>query len=154
MSRAVDCPDCLSTSRQECRPGRKSADGERRRTLGGGIRPAAGSQGHPAGDAGGRQGQVHPLGDRIEHDGAGRADRSGDVRMTRTKAQKQEIVTALAAKLKRAPTLYVTDFTGLNVARITDLRRRLRAAGIEYVVVKNTLALRALSEAQLAGGER
>src|SRR5439155_20403453 len=73
--------------------------------------------------------------------------------MIRTKAQKQEIVTALAAKLKRSPTLYVTDFTGLNVARITDLRRRLRAAGVEYVVVKNTLALRALSEAQLAGGE-
>src|SRR5207247_2095020 len=72
--------------------------------------------------------------------------------MIRTKAQKQEIVTALAAKLKRSPTLYVTDFTGLNVARITDLRRRLRAAGVEDVVGKNTLALRALSEAQRTGG--
>jgi large subunit ribosomal protein L10 len=71
--------------------------------------------------------------------------------MIRTKAQKQESVTALAAKLKRSPTVYVTDFTGLNVARITDLRRRLRAAGVEYVVVKNTLALRALSEAQVTG---
>ena len=71
--------------------------------------------------------------------------------MIRTKAQKQESVTALAGKLKRAPTVYVTDFTGLNVARITDLRRRLRAAGVEYVVVKNTLALRALSEAQVTG---
>src|SRR5438034_10174042 len=73
--------------------------------------------------------------------------------MIRTKAQKQQLVTTLAAKLKRARTLYVTDFTGLNVARITDLRRRLRAAGVEYVVVKNTLALRALGEAQLAGLE-
>src|SRR6266496_1324323 len=73
--------------------------------------------------------------------------------MIRTKAQKQELVTTLAAKLKRARTLYLTDFTGLNVARITDLRRRLRAAGVEYVVVKNTLALRALGEAQLAGLE-
>ena len=72
--------------------------------------------------------------------------------MIRTKAQKQQLVTTLAAKLKRARTLYVTDFTGLNVARITDLRRRLRAAGVEYVVVKNTLALRALGEAQLMGG--
>ena len=72
--------------------------------------------------------------------------------MIRTKAQKQQLVTTLAAKLKRARTLYVTDFTGLNVARITDLRRRLRAAGVEYVVVKNTLALRALGEAQLTGG--
>ncbi|HUL03266.1 MAG TPA: 50S ribosomal protein L10 [Gemmatimonadales bacterium] len=71
--------------------------------------------------------------------------------MIRTKAQKQETVTALATKLRRAPTVYVTDFTGLNVARISDLRRKLRAAGVEYVVVKNTLALRALQDAQVAG---
>jgi large subunit ribosomal protein L10 len=71
--------------------------------------------------------------------------------MIRTKAQKQESVTSLAGRLRRAPTVYVTDFTGLDVARITELRRRLRAAGLEYVVVKNTLALRALAEAQVAG---
>jgi large subunit ribosomal protein L10 len=73
--------------------------------------------------------------------------------MIATKAQKQETVTALATKLKRAPTVYVTDFTGLNVAKISDLRRKLRAAGVEYVVVKNTLALRALKDAQVAGLE-
>ena len=71
--------------------------------------------------------------------------------MNRTKAQKQEMVTTLAAQLAGAPTVYVTDFTGLSVARITDLRRRLRAAGVEYVVVKNTLARRALTDAQRAG---
>jgi large subunit ribosomal protein L10 len=71
--------------------------------------------------------------------------------MIRTKAEKQESVTALATKLRRSPTVYVTDFTGLNVARLTDLRRKLRAAGVEYVVVKNTLALRALGEAQVTG---
>lgn len=73
--------------------------------------------------------------------------------MIRTKAQKQEMVTGLASKLRRAPTLYVTDFTGLNVALLTKLRRRLRAAGVEYVVVKNTLARRALTEAQVTGLE-
>jgi large subunit ribosomal protein L10 len=73
--------------------------------------------------------------------------------MKHTKAQKQEMVTALAAQLERSPTVYVTDFTGLDVARITDLRRRLRAAGVEYVVVKNTLARRALTDAQRAGLE-
>ena len=73
--------------------------------------------------------------------------------MIRTKAQKQEMVTGLAGKLRQAPTVYVTDFTGLNVALITELRRRLRKAGVEYVVVKNTLALRALVEAQIAGLE-
>jgi large subunit ribosomal protein L10 len=73
--------------------------------------------------------------------------------MIRTKAEKQASVTALAAKLQRSSTVYVTDFTGLNVARITDLRRRLRAAGVEYVVVKNTLARRALEHAQVPGLE-
>jgi len=49
--------------------------------------------------------------------------------MNRTKAQKQEMVTALATKVANSQTIYITDFTGLNVARITDLRRRLRGWG-------------------------
>ena len=74
--------------------------------------------------------------------------------MNRTKAQKQEMVTALATKVANSQTIYITDFTGLNVARITDLRRRLRAVGggVEYVVVKNTLVRRALTEQQLKDG--
>jgi len=72
--------------------------------------------------------------------------------MNRTKAQKQEHVAALTQQLAGAPTIYVTDFTGLDVAHITDLRRRLRAVGVEYVVVKNTLARRALTEKQLKDG--
>ncbi len=72
--------------------------------------------------------------------------------MNRTKAQKQEMVTTLATQVAKAQTIYVTDFTGLNVAHITDLRRRLRAVGVEYVVVKNTLARRALTEQQLKDG--
>jgi large subunit ribosomal protein L10 len=47
--------------------------------------------------------------------------------------------------------VYYTDFTGLNVKRMTELRRRLRRAGVEYVVIKNTLALRAVNESGLAG---
>ncbi len=71
--------------------------------------------------------------------------------MIRTKAQKQDLVTTLTDRLTRSPALYVTDFTGLNVARLTELRRRLRAAGVEYVVVKNTLARRALDSARVTG---
>jgi large subunit ribosomal protein L10 len=70
--------------------------------------------------------------------------------MKATKAQKQETVTTLVGRLQGAPTVYVTDFTGLNVAKVTDLRRRLRAAGVEYVVVKNTLARRALDAAAVS----
>jgi len=71
--------------------------------------------------------------------------------MTTTKAEKQESVQTLVGQLRKAPTIYVTDFTGLNVAKMTDLRRKLRAAGVEYVVVKNTLALRAFGEAAVKG---
>jgi len=75
--------------------------------------------------------------------------------MIRTKAQKQEMVTALAARLRRSSTVYVTDFTGLDVAKITQLRRRLRQSGggTDFVVVKNTLARRALADAQVQGLE-
>ena len=60
-------------------------------------------------------------------------------------AQKQEVVADLSAKLSKAKCLYLTDFTGLDVAAITELRRRLTNAGVEYMVVKNTLARRALT---------
>ena len=69
--------------------------------------------------------------------------------MNRT--EKQQLVDELREKIKGAQALYYTDFTGLNVKRMTDLRRRLRKAGVEYVVIKNTLALRAVNESGLTG---
>jgi large subunit ribosomal protein L10 len=67
--------------------------------------------------------------------------------MNRT--EKQQLVTELTDKIKGAQALYYTDFTGLNVKRMTELRRQLRRAGVEYVVIKNTLALRAVNESGL-----
>ena len=69
--------------------------------------------------------------------------------MNRT--EKQQLVDELTTKIKGAKALYYTDFTGLNVKRMTELRRRLRKAGVEYVVIKNTLALRAISDSGLTG---
>src|SRR4030095_14963782 len=69
--------------------------------------------------------------------------------MNRT--EKEQLVTELKEKLQGAKALYYTDFTGLNVKRMTDLRRRLRKANVEYVVIKNTLALRAVNESGLVG---
>lgn len=63
--------------------------------------------------------------------------------------EKEKLVTELSQKLNSAQSLYYTDFTGLNVKRMTDLRRRLKKAGVEYVVIKNTLALRAVNESGL-----
>jgi large subunit ribosomal protein L10 len=65
------------------------------------------------------------------------------------KTEKEKLVAELSAKIKGANALYYTDFTGLNVKRMTDLRRRLRKAGVEYVVIKNSLALRAVNECGL-----
>lgn len=58
--------------------------------------------------------------------------------------RKQAVVDELAGKLGEAKAFYLTDFTGLNVKKMTDLRARMREAGVEYLVVKNTLALRAM----------
>ncbi|MFP5354036.1 MAG: 50S ribosomal protein L10 [Gemmatimonadota bacterium] len=67
------------------------------------------------------------------------------------RSDKEQLVTELTDKMKGATALYFTDFTGLNVKRMTELRRRLRKAGVEYVVIKNTLALRAVNESGLTG---
>lgn len=63
-----------------------------------------------------------------------------------SKSERQAQVETLAERIKASPTVFVTDFTGLNVLKMTEFRRRLRAAGAQYVVVKNTLAQRALAD--------
>src|SRR3954466_14069811 len=63
--------------------------------------------------------------------------------------EKEQLVGELKEKLGGAKALYYTDFTGLNVKSMTELRRRLRKANVEYVVIKNTLALRAVNESGL-----
>ncbi|NIM47909.1 MAG: 50S ribosomal protein L10 [Gemmatimonadales bacterium] len=70
------------------------------------------------------------------------------------RAKKTEVVEGLSARLQRSPNLYLTDFTGIPVKPLTELRRMLRDVGVEYVVVKNTLALRALKQASLLGLEQ
>jgi large subunit ribosomal protein L10 len=67
------------------------------------------------------------------------------------RTDKEQLVSDLRDKLQKSTSLYYTDFTGLNVKRMTDLRRRLKRAGVDYVVIKNTLALRAVNESGLVG---
>jgi large subunit ribosomal protein L10 len=69
------------------------------------------------------------------------------------RSEKEQLVTELRDKLVNAQSLYYTDFTGLNVKRMTELRRRLKRAGVDYVVIKNTLALRAVNESGLVGSK-
>ncbi len=67
------------------------------------------------------------------------------------RTEKEQLVTELRDKIRGAKALYYTDFTGLNVKRMTELRRRFKKAGVEYVVIRNTLALRAVNESGLVG---
>ena len=55
------------------------------------------------------------------------------------KQSKQDLVAELAEQLKGTKAAFLADYRGLNVEKSTDLRRKLRAAGAEYRVIKNTL---------------
>jgi large subunit ribosomal protein L10 len=61
------------------------------------------------------------------------------------KAKKAQFTDELQAKLADASAFYLTDFTGMTVKQMTRFRRRLREQGVDYVVVKNTLAQRAVT---------
>jgi large subunit ribosomal protein L10 len=66
------------------------------------------------------------------------------------RAEKIETVAQLTDKFTRAPLAVVTEYRGLNVAQLTDLRRKLRAVDGEYLVSKNTLASIAVKESRAA----
>jgi large subunit ribosomal protein L10 len=57
--------------------------------------------------------------------------------------EKETVVANLHEKFKDAKSAILTDFTGLNVEQITQLRRSLDKSSAEYKVVKNTLLRRA-----------
>jgi large subunit ribosomal protein L10 len=67
----------------------------------------------------------------------------------RTKKEKIQLTAELADTLGESDVLYLTDFTGLNVKEITELRKRFREAGNRFIVVKNRLALRAIEQLDL-----
>ena len=63
------------------------------------------------------------------------------------KEQKVEQVELLTEKLKKAKVAVLTDYRGLKVSQIQELRGKLRGGDVEYRVVKNTLARRAAEAA-------
>lgn len=54
-------------------------------------------------------------------------------------SEKQAIVADLAEKMRNSSAGVFVDYIGTSVATDTELRRAMRAAGVEYAVVKNTL---------------
>ena len=65
--------------------------------------------------------------------------------------QKKEEVASLAAKMKEAKIILLTDYRGINVADVTELRSELRKSDSEYKVIKNNIIRRALAENGIEG---
>lgn len=63
--------------------------------------------------------------------------------------EKELQVAEITQKLKESKTTIITDYRGLDVAEVTELRKALREAGIEYKVLKNTLVRRATAQSDL-----
>ncbi|MCF8080600.1 MAG: 50S ribosomal protein L10 [Desulfobacterales bacterium] len=63
---------------------------------------------------------------------------------------KKQIVAQLKDKFGQAKLVILTDYKGLNVAAMNDLRAKLREAGIDYHVAKNTLLRRAAQDTDAA----
>lgn len=59
---------------------------------------------------------------------------------------KIELVGEIAAKLREAQSSVIVEYRGLTVAEVTQLRRQLRAEGIEFKVYKNSMTQRAADE--------
>ena len=65
--------------------------------------------------------------------------------------QKKEEVANLAAKMKEAKIILLSDYRGINVADETGLRAELRKSNSEYRVIKNNITKRALAEVGIEG---
>jgi large subunit ribosomal protein L10 len=63
---------------------------------------------------------------------------------------KQQIAEDLHDKFAKSAIVVLTDYKGLDVAAINDLRCKLRESDIEYQVVKNTLLARAAEDTEVA----
>ena len=64
--------------------------------------------------------------------------------------QKQAIVADLAEQLKNSPAGVVVNYQGITVENDTKMRKALREAGVNYMVMKNSLTGRACDEVGLS----
>ena len=64
---------------------------------------------------------------------------------------KKQVVAEIADKFRASKATVIVDYHGLNVAEMTELRKQLREAGVEFKVYKYTLTRRALADVGLEG---
>lgn len=65
--------------------------------------------------------------------------------------EKEAAVQEVIEKLSKSKTVVLADYRGLNVQEVTELRKLMRDAGIDYKVFKNTLTSRAAKAANIEG---
>ncbi|MCZ8537648.1 MULTISPECIES: 50S ribosomal protein L10 [Paenisporosarcina] len=71
--------------------------------------------------------------------------------MSRAIEAKKVRVEEITEKFQTAATAVVVDYRGLSVSQVTELRKQLREAGVEFKVYKNTMTRRAVEVAGLEG---
>ncbi len=71
--------------------------------------------------------------------------------MSKNRDLKQQVVEDIKDRFSRAGSVVLVDYRGINVEQVTELRKQFRTAGVEYVVLKNTLVKRALAELNITG---
>ena len=64
---------------------------------------------------------------------------------------KKQAVSEITKKFQDAKSVVVVNYSGLTVEQVTALRAQCRAAKVDYCVLKNTLARRALDDLQITG---
>ncbi|MBS6510936.1 MAG: 50S ribosomal protein L10 [Clostridiales bacterium] len=64
---------------------------------------------------------------------------------------KEAEVAEIQEKIEKSQSVMFLDYRGLNVAEVTELRNKMRAAGVEYKVIKNTMIRRAAEKAGIEG---
>jgi len=65
--------------------------------------------------------------------------------------EKEATVSEVRKKFEKATAVVLADYRGLNVLEVTELRKKLREAGVEYKVIKNTLTSLAAKDAKVEG---
>ncbi|RMF58228.1 MAG: 50S ribosomal protein L10 [Calditrichaeota bacterium] len=65
--------------------------------------------------------------------------------------QKEAIVEEMTRKFSEASSVFLADFTGVDVNTITEIRKKFHEVNVEYRVVKNTLARRSFEKAGITG---
>lgn len=73
--------------------------------------------------------------------------------MPLSRSQKEKMLSEYQDGVAQAPHAFILGYQGIDVPRVTELRRRVRDSGGQYLVVKNTLMLRAIAGKPLAGLE-